>query len=84
MIGSLPVSEFVEIAFHLRLIDLGKILVAVGVFILVGGPSVKITKEGEKSPNPILFIPYSLKLTFMLGVKILGYVKVNYVIFPID
>lgn len=47
MTGSLPVSKLVEMAFHLRLIDLGNIDKAVGVFILVGGPSVKTVSEGE-------------------------------------
>jgi len=40
MIGSLPVSASEMISFHFKLTYLGPMFVAVGVFILVGGPSV--------------------------------------------
>jgi hypothetical protein len=44
--------------------------VAVGVFILVGGPSVSTVNEGEYDPKPIVFAALTLNFTFVLGLKI--------------
>lgn len=57
-------------AIHFKLTCLGRITVAVGVFIRVGGPSVSTVNEGEYPPNPIVFLALTLNLTFVLGSKI--------------
>jgi len=44
--------------------------VAVGEFILVGGPSVSTLKEGEYDPKPIVFVALTLNYTFVFALKI--------------
>ena len=55
------------IAFHFKLTTLGVILVAVGVFIRVGGPSVSTAKLGEYAPKSTLFLARTRKFTFIFG-----------------
>jgi hypothetical protein len=64
------VSANEVIAIHFRLIYLGEILAAVGVFMRVGGPSVSTVSDFEYRPKPIVFPARTRKLTLMLGVKV--------------
>jgi hypothetical protein len=58
------------IGFHFKLTCFGKIEVAVGVFILVGGPSVKTVTEVESGPYPTLFIAATLNLKLVFAGKV--------------
>jgi hypothetical protein len=58
------------IPIHLRLTYLGEILAAVGVFMRVGGPSVRTASDSEYGPKPIVFLARTRKLTLVLGLKV--------------
>ena len=55
------------IGFHFKLTYLGETKVAVGMFIVRGGSSVKTSKISEYGPNPRVFLAIALNLTKLLG-----------------
>lgn len=69
MTGLLPVSAGLVMGFHFKSISYGKIAVAVGVFILVGAPSVSTIRSADVGPYPIVFWAVTLKFILILGVN---------------
>jgi len=70
MMGSLPVSALEVIGVQLRVTFVGKMLVAVGVFMRVGGPSVSTARTFEVCPKPMVFCAVTRKLTYMFAGKL--------------